>query len=713
MGGDKDPKKGPKIELGYDINEILEKAKVSDDKKGPAEKKDDGKPEERIERVSDLVEGDFEEVPEEEEEMGPKDEAIQNYIMDLEADLDEKIASLDAERSKRAQLESEVEELKKGLEKAHKEDEADDTVQGYLADLEADLKLKIEDIEKERKERERLEKELAEMKSKIASSSKSRDEVANIKAELVRTKATSDVEIARLETEQSRKEQDTASFKSRIGELEDELKRKISFIEDMRSKTSDSEASIIDFKERVKALEHQLESERRKGRDASTRAEDLASELQKMRDALSTKIEEVEKVRTDLGSLDALRNRLEDASSKLDQESKERVRAESEVGKLRDNLAGIMDGLQSDLSRYKEGEEKALKDLEAERRRKSQIETELTELKSQIDASASETQKELMALREERDRLKSENSEKERAIEAEMLKINVTKEELAVQKQALEEERSSLEAMRSRTEKDINERSSDYAMRDVRFEAEYEGLTRERDQLERKNHELEGREKQIVEREKALRDKESKLRNELRSKALGLSSSGPEPEHGTVPTEAQEGPETEATVKEEGPIEEGTPEEPLTPVPAGPRIWPPLSSMKGSEEKVPARGTEADRPSKPKGEMKMGLPSTYVPEKKAEAKPKKRPRRQFLWPDHAYEAEARIKNVAYDPSKDTPGSSAVGTRRLIDNYVSAKVEPVTRPMERPLHCICGAEFFATTMPSTGAVVCPKCGRRLL
>ena len=716
MGGGKDPEKKAKgTDLGYNIDDILEKAKVGDDKAAPDKKagKDDGKPEERIERVSELVEGDFEVVEDDDGEMTKKDEAIQNYIMDLEADLDEKIAALDSERDKRAKLEAEVEELKTGLEKAQKESESDDTVQGYLSDLEADLKVKIDELEHERKERERIEKELKDIRTKVDSSSRSQDEVAKIRAELDKTRATGDVEIARLETEQNRKEQETESHKQRVAELEDELKRKIAFIEEMRSKTAESEASIIDTKGRVNTLEGQLASERRKGKEASDRAESLAEELKKMRDTLSTKVEEVEKARTDLHTLEAMRSRLEEASSKLDLESQERVRAESEIGKLRGNLSDIMQNMQNDLAKHEEGEEQALKDLGEERRRKAELEKDLKDLRSKVDASASETQKELLGLRAERDRLLKETSEKQQAIESEMAKCNAMKEELAEQRRALVQERTALEAMRARTEKEQAENTSDHALKDVKLQTEREGIKYEREQLHKKDHELAEREKRLIERERGIRDKETRLRNELRSKALGISA--PEPEIEETPEEPVEVPEErpeEPDVVEE-PVPEEPPAEPVPEVQAGPRIWPPLSSQKGESVESEAPRNVRSKERAPDGPMKMGLPSTYVPEKKAEKKPTKKERRQLLWPDNAYEAEARLKNVSYEPSRDTGGSTAVGTRHLINNYVAAKSEPESRSTERAIRCVCGAEFYISTTPTSGGVICPKCGRRLL
>lgn len=718
MGGGKDPEKKAKgTDLGYNIDDILEKAKVRDDKaEPPAEKggKDDGKPEPRIERVSELVEGDFEVVDEDDEGMDKKDEAIQNYIMDLEADLDEKIAALDSEKDKRAQLEAEVEELKKGLDRAQKESDSDDTVQGYLADLEADLKVKIDELERERKERERLEGELKDVRSKIDSSSRSQTEVAKIRAELDKTRADGDVEIARLETEQTRKEQETESHKTRVAELEDELKRKIAFIDEMRSKTAESEASIIDTKERVKALEGQLDSERRKGKEAHGRAEDLAGELTKMRDTLSTKVDEVEKAKTDLHTLEAMRARLDEASSKLDQESQERVRAESEIGTLRGNLSDIMQNMQTDLAKYRDGQEQALKDLEEERGRRAELEKELKGLRSKVDASASETQKELADLKAERDRLVKETGERQRAIESEMAKCDAMKEELAEQRQALVAERNSLEAMRARTEQEHAEQSSDHTLSDVKLQTELEGLKHEKDQAHRKDHELAEREKRLAERERAIRDKETKLRNELRSKALGIPT--PDPEVEERPEEPVEVPEEGPGEQEdvEGPAPEETPAEDNIAEPAGPRIWPPLSSQKskeGTEGEAVAAGRSSERAHDEP--MKMGLPSNYVPEKKAEKRSTKKERRQLLWPDHAYEAEARLKNVSYEPSRDTGGSTSVGTRRFMDNYVAAKAEPVSRPTERAMRCVCGAEFYVSTKPTSDGVICPKCGRRLI
>jgi chromosome segregation ATPase len=715
MGGGKDPEKKAKgTDLGYNIDDILEKAKVRDDKAElPAGKgeKDDGKPEPRIERVSELVEGDFEVVDNGDEEMDKKDEAIQNYIMDLEADLDEKIAALDSERDKRAQLEAEVEELKKGLDRAQKESDSDDTVQGYLADLEADLKVKIDELERERKERERLEGELKDVRSKIDSSSRSQTEVAKIRAELDKTRADGDVEIARLETEQTRKELETESHKTRVAELEDELKRKIAFIEEMRSKTAESEASIIDTKERVKALEGQLDSERRKGKEAHGRAEDLAGELTKMRDTLSMKVDEVEKAKTDLHTLEAMRARLDEASSKLDQESQERVRAESEIGTLRGNLSDIMQNMQTDLAKYRDGQEQALKDLEEERGRRAELEKELKGLRSKVDASASETQKELADLKAERDRLVKETGDKQRAIETEMAKCDLMSQELAEQRRALVAERNALESMRAKTEKENAEQSSDHTLRDVKLQTELEGLKHEKDQAHRKDHELAEREKRLAERERAIRDKETKLRNELRSKALGIPSAEPEVEQKPEEPVGSEAPEAapEEPGDVEGPAPEETPAENVIEEPAGPRIWPPLSSQKGRE--APKAGQSSERA--PDGPMKMGLPSTYIPEKKAEKKLTKKERRQLLWPDHAYEAEARLKNVSYEPSRDTGGSTTVGTRHLINNYVAAKSEPVSRPTERAMRCVCGAEFYVSTSPTSDSVICPKCGRRLI
>lgn len=711
--GGQDPKAPKK---GFDLDDVIKEVLAEDEKKkapqpGPEKPKEEPP---RIERVSELVEGDFEEVSEDDEAMGPKDEAIQNYIADLEADLEEKLAALEAERNKRAQIESEVEKLKKDLEKAQKEEEADDTVQGYLSDLEADLKLKMDDLEAERKSREKLEKELAEMRSKMDHATKSQDEVSKIKAELDKTKATSDVEVARLENEQKRREQETDSIKQRVSELEDELTRKIALIEDMRTKTSDSEASIIDFRERVKVLENTIDAERKKGKDASSRAEGLASELQKMRDVLSTKVEEVEKVRTDLHTLEAMKTRLDEASNALDKESQERVRAESEIGKLRGNLTDIMQNMESDLTKYKQGQETALKDLEQERRKKTELETECKALKAQIDASASETQKELVALRAEKDKLQKENQEKQQVIEAEMQKLDTMKADLSKQKAALDKEKFEVDTMRARTEKALSDSSSEYTMKDVRLKAEHEGLLREKEQFEKRNYELTRKETRLADRERAIKDKENKLRNELRTKALGLTE--------TVEEKPIVAPAEEEPVEEQGPekVEEPEPvipdeekvEEP-TPEPAHPRIWPPLGSHKDKKVKVEPRPEKTPR-SDDDPKFKMGLPKTYFKERVEPSAPKtKKERRQLLWPDSAYEAEARVRNVSYEPeSTGAISESASGKRHLIDSYVTAKAEPVSRPSERRMKCVCGAEFWASTFTPSEGLRCPKCGRRL-
>ncbi len=715
MGGQVPKDKAPK--KGFDLDDVIKEVLAEDEKKntpqpGPEKPKDAP---ERIERVSELVEGDFEEVPEENEAMGPKDEAIQNYIADLEADLEEKLAALETERTKRAQLESEVEKLKKGLDKAQKEEEADDTVQGYLSDLEADLKIKMEDLEAERKGREKLEKELAEMRSQMEHATRSQDEVTRIKAELEKTKATGDVEVARLENEQTRRDQETETIKRRVSELENELQRKVTLIEDIRTKTTDSEASIIDFKERVKVLENTLNAERKKGKDSSTRAEELASELQKMRDVLSNKVQEVEKVKTDLHTLEAMKTRLEEASNALNKESQERVRAESEIGKIRGNLTDIMQNMQSDLAKYQQGQETALKDLEQERLRKAELETECKALKTQIEASASETQKELVALREERDRLQKENQEKQKVIETEMHKLDTMKDELALQKAALDKEKAELDTMRTRTEKSLENSSSEYAMKDVRLRAEHEGLTREKDQFDKRNYELSQKEARLVERERAIKDKENKLRNELRSKALGLSEPVEEKEP-TVP--AVEEPIEEPVLPQEVeetrsvPPEEETVEEPPA-EPVRPRIWPPLGSHKSKVTKV-APVVEKTSKSDEEPKFKMGLPRSYSKERVEPSEPKtKKERRQLLWPDSAYEAEARVRNVSYEPeSTGANAESTTGKRHLIDSYVNAKAEPVSRPTERRMKCVCGAEFWATTFMPAEGLRCPKCGRRL-
>lgn len=718
---DPEKKKGSKKDNGvedpsYNLDDLLEEAMMAEEKKDIPE----------IQRVSELVEGDFE-IVDVEEEMGQRDIAIQNYIMDLEADLEEKMKMINEEKKRRKELEGQVEGLRDTLKEEKEETRTDETVQGYLGDLEADFNQKVSELQAEREEKERMERELEELRDRLDRSGVEDEEILRLKEEFERSKTVTDVEVAQLEQEQKRKIEETDKLKVKVSELEAHIGKRGELIEQMRTKTSESEASLIAFKERVRALEAQLEKEKERSKDALEREDKLVSELEEYKVRLADTSEEEKETEVTSQSLDDIKGQLVVASSQLDEEREDREKAESQISRLRSDLQKVGRDLETDITALRDEKDRYQNELEEERERRTKLEEELKALTEKFDDAETSVSEELKRLKIEGQRLLKETEKKEKNLEAEVLELNIQKEEMAQQRALfekewanLEEERTDLEELRSRAEQKLTENDS-------RLKEGFDHLEKERDILTGRAGSLTDRERRLISKEHALKQKEQSLRSELRSMALGLqrpAAPATGPEEGTTPhidIEPDPEPSKNGTLEERGekdaemilerirtlsPTRIGHEEEQASvgsPVEEEasppPRIWPPLGSVKERHTVKEQMDIEPHPRQEPRTERPLHK--------------EKEPTSVFVWPDSAYEAEARWDNK--DHYHDASGAHRpVSTkRRMLTQYVTVKNEPEERSRQKFFRCACGTEILLTEEHRRQGLTCPHCGRKLL
>ncbi|XP_026086957.1 golgin subfamily B member 1-like isoform X3 [Carassius auratus] len=343
-------------------------------------------------------------------------------VTQLNAELLKKTTEMDEMRAKLESGEREKEEM---LEKMK---ERESSFEAELTNLKVSLETRLETLENERNQNisalnaELVKKttEVDEIRAKLESAEREREEMLEkikgrecaFEAELAKMKACLE---ARLETSESEREQIISTLNINVTQLNAELLKKTTEMDEMRAKLESGEREKEEMLEKMKERESSFEAELTNLKvSLETRLETLENERNQNISALNA---ELLKKTAEMGELRAKLEYEEREKNEMLEKLKDKENAfEAELAKMKVSLEARLEFTESE-------KEQTISALNAELQRKT---TEVDEIRSKFESGQRENEQILEKLKE-----------RECAFEAELTKI---KESLETRLEMLENE---------------------------------------------------------------------------------------------------------------------------------------------------------------------------------------------------------------------------------------------------------------------------------